>query len=122
MKLGSGPGGIGTVQELDQCATDLDLGPCIGDIGDFSPPDGYDSAVAILVYDRSDLRGGLAGHRKSWHVMYQKNGDTQELLKCGPNPVANNLIPCWKQIIRLPNRDLRVRVLINSDPKLSTRR
>ena len=123
LKLGAGPGGVGSVEELDQCSTDPDLGPCVGDIGNFNPPAGYDKVTAILVYDHDAIRGGLMGNRKNWHIIYQKNGDTHELLQCGPNPVHNNQIPCWKQIVRLdPSRDLRVRAYINSDPKLSTRR
>ena len=96
LKLGDGPGGTGSIEELDECTTDPDLGPCVGDIGNFNPPPGYDKVTAILVYDRSQVSGGLAGHRKQWHILYAEERGDPGLVKCGPNPVANNLIPCWK--------------------------
>ena len=40
------------------------------------------------------------------------------LPKCGQ---VSNVPPCTKQAKVLPNGDLRVKVLINSDPKLATR-
>jgi hypothetical protein len=75
-----------------------------------------------LVYDRTAVRGGLAGHRKHWQIYYQKGVLTKVLPKCPlPNPSAGD-VPCWKNIVRTADRDLQVRVLINSDPKIATRR
>jgi uncharacterized repeat protein (TIGR01451 family) len=126
-KFGPGPGGEASVQELDECSTDPDLLGCIGNIGDFQPPPGYDKVVAVLLYDYKATVGGGSGPRKNWKILWQKDDGPVVLSKCGPNPVANELIPCWKSIFRIPlgqpgARDLRARVYINSDPKIATRR
>jgi uncharacterized repeat protein (TIGR01451 family) len=121
-KFGPGPGGEASVQELDECDTDPLLQGCFGNIGDFQPPPGYDKVVAVLLFDRDAVAGGLAGHRKMWIIDYEKNGVVQQLSMCGPNPVANDQIPCWKSIVRVGDRDLRVRAFINSDPKLAGRK
>jgi uncharacterized repeat protein (TIGR01451 family) len=127
LKLGNGPGGVGSVEELDasgeaDCAANPDLGPCIGDVGNFLPPDGYSKARAILVFDKDAVRGGLKNNRRPWHVMYDKNGTVQELAKCSNPRVPASEVPCWTSIFRDANRDLHVKVLINSDPKLAGRK
>ena len=75
-----------------------------------------------LTYDRTAVAGMLAGHRKHWQVLYEKNGATQVLPKCPAPNVPPGDVPCWTSILRTTDHDLQVRVLINSDPKLATRR
>ncbi|MEX2439510.1 MAG: hypothetical protein WD739_06480 [Actinomycetota bacterium] len=127
---GGGPGGPASVNEEECDALDA-LQPCIGNIGNFVPPEGYDRLVAEFVYDRSITRGGLKNNRRrnAWEVRYQKaEGDDVQLLPyCDTN---GNVVPCVLGTRRLDvgdplsdaHRDLRVRVAIDSDPRLATRK
>ncbi|MEX2100916.1 MAG: hypothetical protein WEA54_00130, partial [Actinomycetota bacterium] len=127
---GGGPGGPASVNEEECDALDA-LQPCIGNIGNFVPPEGYDRLVAEFVYDRSITRGGLKNNRRrnAWEVRYQKaEGDDVQLLPyCDTN---GDVVPCVLGTRRLDvgdplsdaHRDLRVRVAIDSDPRLATRK
>ncbi|MEX2274687.1 MAG: hypothetical protein WEA10_03840 [Actinomycetota bacterium] len=121
MKFPEGPGGTAKVKE-QKCDEADPLFPCIGKIGNFVPPDGYDSIVAELIYDRSITRGRrqLPPGRKAWQVWYQKfDGPVFQLPKCSEN---GKVAPCVLGAKRLEDsHDVRIRVKINSDPRLTTR-
>jgi hypothetical protein len=130
LKVPAGPGGPASVNE-EECDAADDLFPCIGNIGNFVPPDGYDKMIAEFVYDRSITRGGLRNNRREWKVFYQKapGEPVLELPRC-TDTVPKNTPPCLKKMKRLDvdnplseaHRDLLIRVLIDSDPRMSTRK
>jgi hypothetical protein len=114
LRAGQGPGGTGALTELD-CAPPYS--PCIGNVGDFVPPDGYDHLVAVLLFDGSIDPGRP---KRQFDVFYQKHPTDPivALPRCGGVLVP----PCILQVKRiLPQNWLRVRVLINSDPRVVTR-
>jgi hypothetical protein len=121
MRFPEGPGGTAKVKE-QKCDEADPLFPCIGKIGNFLPPDGYDRIVAELIYDRSITRGRrqLPPGRRAWQVWYQKfDGPVFQLPKCADN---GQTAPCVLGAKRLEDtRDVRIRVIIDSDPRLGTR-
>ncbi|MEX0755515.1 MAG: hypothetical protein WD556_10445 [Actinomycetota bacterium] len=125
---GGGPGGPANVNEETCGGDNSEFTLCLGGLlGNFVPPGDpgdYDRIVADLVYDHSIVAGGLRPMRKPWTVFYQKvaDGPVIQLEKCVDN---GNVAPCIKNFKRLgevPTRDLRVRVIIDSDPRLATRK
>ncbi|MEX2439523.1 MAG: hypothetical protein WD739_06545 [Actinomycetota bacterium] len=123
-----GPGGPANVNEETCGGDNSEFTLCLGGLlGNFVPPGDpgdYDRIVADLVYDHSIVAGGLRPMRKPWTVFHQKvaDGPVIQLEKCVD---TENVAPCIKNFKRLgevPTRDLRVRVIIDSDPRLATRK
>jgi uncharacterized repeat protein (TIGR01451 family) len=116
MRFGAGPGGEATLTE-EQCPPELT--PCIGQIGDFGPPDGYDSLVAVFLEDPSLVPSGTRRH--DIDVFYNKPPDAEfhPLARCRGALVP----PCVLQVKQLdaPTGPWRFRVLISSDPRLLPR-
>ena len=122
MRFGPGPGGEATLRELD-CPTSSVFSPCIGNIAEMLPPEGYERIVGVLLEDDTIDPGTP---KRDLEVLYQKqDGDPLVSLKrCHRDPE----LPCILAIKRLqgdPSTDaddvLRFRVLLDSDPKFAPR-
>ena len=122
MRFGPGPGGEATLRELD-CPTDSIFAPCIGNIAEMLPPQGYERIVGVLLEDDTIDPGTP---KRDLEVLYQKqDGDPLvSLERCHRNPE----LPCILAIKRLegdPSTDadnvLRFRLLLDSDPKFAPR-
>jgi hypothetical protein len=122
MRFGPGPGGPAALQELD-CPTDSIFAPCIGNVAELLPPEGYERVVGVLLEDGTIDPGT---RKRDLEVLYQKrDGDPLvSLARCRRDPA----LPCIQSIKRLEgdpmtNADdvLRFRVLFRSDPKFVPR-
>jgi hypothetical protein len=109
-----GPGGEASLSE-EPCPREFD--PCIGNVGNYGVPPGYDRVTALFLEDPSLVPAGTT--RRQIHIYYQKDPDpTYSLLpKCGTNKVP----PCVLGIKHLRSGVWKFRVLINSDPRLLPR-
>jgi hypothetical protein len=117
MKFPEGPGGDATLIEEDCAGTPFE--PCIGDIGNFQPPDGYDAITAVFLFDGTIDPGTPKGQIQ---VLYQKRDGSPilELPRCNKDPGAPHPPPCILQIRRIePQGWLRARLLIDSDPRFA---
>jgi hypothetical protein len=122
MRFGPGPGGEAALRELD-CATSSIFSPCIGNIAEMLPPEGYDRIVGVLLEDGTIDPGT---RKRDLEVLYQKqDGDPLvSLERCNRDPE----LPCILAIKRLEGEPLteaddvlRFRVLLDSDPKFAPR-
>jgi hypothetical protein len=122
MRFGPGPGGEAALQELD-CPTDSIFAPCIGNIAELLPPEGYERVVGVLLEDGTIDPGT---RKRDLEVLYQKrDGDPLvSLERCRRDPA----LPCIQSIKRLegdPSTEaddvLRFRILLDSDPKFAPR-
>jgi uncharacterized repeat protein (TIGR01451 family) len=119
MKFPTGPGGEATLIEED--CTGTPLAPCIGNLGNFQPPPGYDQLLAVFLFDGSLDPGKPKGQ---FHVFYQERDGSPviDLPRCNKDPGAPHPPPCILQIRRIePQNWLRARVRIDSDPRVVTR-
>jgi uncharacterized repeat protein (TIGR01451 family) len=121
MRFGPGPGGPAALRELD-CTGSI-FAPCIGNVAELLPPEGYDRVIGVLL-ESGTIDPGTP--RRDLEVLYQKrDGDpVVSLPRCRRDPAP----PCIRSIKRLErdpatNADdvLRFRVLFTSDPKLAPR-
>ena len=122
MRFGPGPGGEAALRELD-CATSSIFSPCIGNIAELLPPEGYERVVGVLLEDGTIDPGS---RKRDLEVLYQKrDGDPLvSLERCRRDPA----LPCIQSIKRLVGDPLteaddvlRFRVLLDSDPKFAPR-
>lgn len=122
MRFGPGPGGEAALEELD-CQADSIFAPCIGNVAELLPPEGYDRVVGVLLEDGTIDPGT---RKRDLEVLYQKrDGDPLvSLARCRREPA----LPCIQSIKRLegdPSTEaddvLRFRVLFHSDPKFVPR-
>jgi uncharacterized repeat protein (TIGR01451 family) len=114
---GGGPGGRAS---LDEEACRPPFAPCIDKIGVFRPPPGYTTDVArIIAVFLIDASKDPGVPKRKIQVGFRKRrtDPVVNLPRCGDAPVA----PCILQIKRVPQGWLRVRLLIESDPKFSPR-
>jgi uncharacterized repeat protein (TIGR01451 family) len=115
MVFGPGPGGVAKLTEFD-CPQRFT--PCIGNAGNFEPPAGYDELTAVFLEDASIVPDGT--RRRDINVFYKKPpGRWLELQRCHGSRVP----PCIMQVKQQnpPSGPWRIRVLINSDPRLLPR-
>ena len=93
----------------------------MGTSSNWVPPAGYGLITAVLKYDQTIVPAARVGAAANpWKVLFKKGTAPKLTLpKCGQ---VGNAPPCLKQAKVLASGDLRVKVFINSDPKLATRR
>jgi uncharacterized repeat protein (TIGR01451 family) len=115
MVFGPGPGGVAKLTEFDCPAR---FTPCIGNAGNFQPPAGYDALTAVLLEDPSIVPDGT---RRRDITVFDKKPPARwlELQRCHGSQVP----PCIMQVKQQnpPSGPWRIRVLINSDPRLLPR-